>query len=128
MGKESEDGSAPPRPIILKLRNEDKKKEMYKARIKMSKDKGTRPICINEDLTSARSQLAQKLRQEAKNSKIHSTWTMDGDLFAKKGQQDKPRRIKGPRDLEQLIKGAKENETDHIMEHDPFGGETNESP
>ena len=118
IGKFSADVS---RPIILILQNETKKKEIYRARLKLkdARKKGSQPIFINEDLTSVRSLLAQKARQEVKLKKIHSTWTLDGEIYVKQNQDDKPRKIRSIKDIDPKYNSKKEHRMDT---HDAFGG------
>ena len=71
---------------------------------------------MNEGLTPARSQLAMKARQAVKEGQIHSTWTLDGNLYVKKNAQSRPKKIQKPRDL-------KENTGEEHKEEDLFGGE-----
>ena len=67
--------------IILKLTTEGPKKAMYQARVKLPQLHP--PVFLNEDLIPKREDLALKAWVAVKDNKIHSTWTMDGDIYIK---------------------------------------------
>ena len=75
------------RPILLILENEAMKKDIYRARLRLNKknnkDQAKSFIFINEDLTSRRAQLSQQARGAVKRGDIHSSWTLDGNIYIK---------------------------------------------
>jgi hypothetical protein len=77
-----------PSLLIVKMVNEAKKIVLYKQRTKL-RNCSTK-IYMNEDLTRQDSQLFKQGREDVKNKRLHSVWTLNGRVFAKKEEQGKP--------------------------------------
>ena len=73
-----------------------KKNEVFKAKKKL---KGSDTICITDDLTPTRTNLAFLSRQAARDSKLKKTWVHEGKIFAVKNGEDKPYRINRVEDI-----------------------------
>ena len=97
-----------PKPIVIKFNDLAAKKSVYRARIKL-KDDSSAKVFINEDLTMPRANLAYQARAAVKAKKIHSTWSMDGDIFIKKKASDRPQKVLFPSDL---TENSDENKVD----------------
>ena len=86
--------------VIVKFTCEEAKREFYLARTRL---KDIRPaIFINEDLTPPRAKLAAAARKAVKEKKILNSWTLDGIVYAKFPNSEKPRKIDRTADLEGL--------------------------
>ena len=98
-----------PRPIIVKFKSYDDKKNLYQARYKLKKWKnpneeklnGATRIYINENLTPARKQLFNEVRKRAKQHRWYSVFTIDGKIFIKREKGQKNAKITKEADLEQ---------------------------
>ena len=91
--------------VIVKFDNEAEKKRFYKARIKLRGIEETKHFFINEDLIPARAEVAAEARKMVKEKRATKTWTMDGQIFIKIEDSDKPTKIAN---LSQLM-GLKDN-------------------
>ena len=69
--------------------DEDKRDSVISQRKKL---KG-KEIWLTDDLTPYRSRIAYLARNAVKNEHAHQTWTTDGKIFIKKGQNSAPKRI-----------------------------------
>ena len=85
--KDGQVDTSSPKQMIIKFKSESEKKKVYNTRIKLKDKIGMKDIYINEDLTLARSQLAYRARAAKKSGAFHSTWTQDGEVYAKKGSK-----------------------------------------
>ena len=95
-----------PRPIIVRFRSYNTKRELYAARkLLRGMDAGEHfagpgKIYINENLTRYRKDLFAKVRKYKKDKHWHSSWSIDGRLFVKKISNGKPLRMYCAEDLE----------------------------
>jgi len=97
-----------PRPIIVKFKYYNDKKNLYAARWKLKKFQneseqrlnGAKRIYINENLTSQRRKLFTEVRKRAKQNHWHSAWTTDGKIFIKKERGGRSHKIGKQADLE----------------------------
>ena len=69
--------------------------EIYSRRLSL---KGM-DVFISEDLTLKKSSLAYEARQYVRTTKDTSTWTIDGIIYLKDGEDEKPRIITNVHDL-----------------------------
>ena len=60
-------------------------------------------IYINDDLTKLRALLYKNAREHVKNKRLYSTWTRDGNIFAKLHERSKTTKIRTDSDLTQLL-------------------------
>ena len=101
--------------VIVKFVNEEAKRDFYLARTKL---KGVTPaIYINEDLTPLKAKLAAAARKAVKEKKILNTWTLDGIVYAKYQDIDKPKKIDKISDLEGVPSTSQTYEVAEEMEH-----------
>jgi hypothetical protein len=77
-----------PSSYLLKLTNENRKLHLYRQRTKL-KNCTTR-VYMNEDLTPYDSKLFKMGRDQVKNEKLTSVWTLNGRVYAKKEVNGKP--------------------------------------
>jgi len=98
-----------PRPILVKFRFYESKKNLYEARWRLKryegdeeKLNGAERIFINEHLTSERKKLYAEVRKRAKQYKWASFQTRDGKIFVKKFKGGKSHKIEKQADLEEL--------------------------
>ena len=99
-----------PSPIIVRFVNRDVRNRIYNnrknARIadfaKLS-IKGVEKIFIDENLTYLKKKLFRKSKQKAKEAGFKFFWTMNGNVYVRKLEDDKPILIKNEQDLD-LIK------------------------
>ena len=79
VGKPTVDGT--PRPVLVKFKSYQPKRDMYYARTKLKHNENH--IYINEDLTKEREQMAKEARKLKKDGLIWDTWTADCKIFIK---------------------------------------------
>ena len=99
-----------PSRIIVRFVNRDVRNRIYNnrknARIadfaKLS-IKGVEKIFIDENLTYLKKKLFRKSKQKAKEAGFKFFWTMNGNVYVRKLEDDKPILIKNEQDLD-LIK------------------------
>ena len=99
-----------PTPIFVRFVNCDVRNRIYNNRenarnadfTKLS-IKGVEKIFINENLTYLKKKLFWKSKQKAKEAGYKFFWTMNGNVFVRKLEDDKPILIKNEQDLD-LIK------------------------
>ena len=99
-----------PPPIIVRFVNRDVRNRIYNNRknarnadfTKLS-IKGVEKIFINENLTYLKKKLFWKSKQKAKEAGFKFFWTMNGNVYVRKLEDDKPILIKNEQDLD-LIK------------------------
>jgi hypothetical protein len=60
-------------------------------------------IFITEGLTKTRQFIVKKLNTQKRDNKIHSFWTFDGRIFAKKDANGRKQFIKCVQDIDNLI-------------------------
>lgn len=77
----SQNANAVPRPreIIVKLTNYRARMQLLKGRAFLRSTKAK--IFINEDLTSARKEIAYECRSLKRDNKIRKVWTYNGNIF-----------------------------------------------
>ena len=81
VGKRSEDRGTP-RDVIVRFTTHNKKRAIMKNARKL---KGSK-LFINEDMTKARATMAWEARNLKREGKITDTWTRDGVIFVKLGE------------------------------------------
>ena len=99
-----------PLPIIVRFVNRNVRDRIYSNRknarnadfTKLS-IKGVEKTFINENLTYLKKKLFWKSKQKAKEAGFSFFWTMDGNVYVRKLEDDKPILIKNEQDLD-LIK------------------------
>ena len=99
-----------PTPIIVRFVNRDVRNRIYNNRknarnadfTKLS-IKGVEKIFIYENLTYLKKKLFWKSKQKAKEAGFKFFWTMNGNVYVRKLEDDKPILIKNEQDLD-LIK------------------------
>ena len=87
-GGQSRNGSHD-NPIIVRFCTRRARDSVFAARKQL---KGTR-IFINEHLTTSSAELYKLARSCAKDKRIHSTWTFNGNVFIKESEQGRPIKI-----------------------------------
>ena len=80
-----------PRQVMVRFKEEATKREFYRKRISLKNC--TPMIFINEDLTPRRAEIAMTARKLMKEKKLNNTWTVDGNIFIKKGPESKPKKV-----------------------------------
>jgi len=91
-----------PRNILLTVITQRKKVQIL--REKKSLRHLAERIFINESLTPKRGALFAVTRKAAKEKKIFSTWTREGRIYIKLGENDNPKMIKAEKELVEIIK------------------------
>ena len=94
------------KPIIAKFPNHKDKAKLYKARVQLKNltlsalflsysatGLARQRICINENLTSYRSDMMKLAIEKRKDGKILSTWSLDGKIFIKTFPGGRPRQM-----------------------------------
>lgn len=97
-------------PILLKLKNTTIKHELISGMRQMKGLKlnecglsgGAKNIYFNEDLTRQNQILFKKVRDIKKEKDYHKAYVLNGKVFLKKNENDRPVRIKNEIDIEQL--------------------------
>ncbi len=84
--------------IIVKFVQRSKRHEIFKKkRLFSTKKSGLVPnptkISVGEDLTKTRQKMMKRLNLLYKDGKIHSSWTYNGNVFIKKGESDRPKKL-----------------------------------
>ena len=98
-----------PPPIIVRFVNRDVRNRIYSNRknarnadfTKLS-IKGVEKIFINENLTYLKKKLFWKSKQKAKEAGFKFFWTMNGNVYVRKLEDDKQILIKNEQDLDLL--------------------------
>ena len=96
-----------PPPIIVRFVNRDVRNRIYSNR-KNSRNaeftklsiKGVEKIFINENLTYLKKNLFWESKQKAKEAGFKFFWTMNGNVFVRKQEDDKPILIRNEQDLD----------------------------
>jgi hypothetical protein len=77
-----------PSLMIIRMNNEGIKNRVFKQRTKLRQC--STKIFMNEDLTRQDAQLFKFGRDEVKKKMLHSVWTQNGRVYAKKEENSKP--------------------------------------
>ena len=96
------------KPIIVKFKNYNAKREVYaaKSNLKGNPEK----IFITEDLTKQNHKIVASLLTKVKAKSIHSFWTIDGKIFFKDDESADPKRVLRNSDVVEPL--TDETETD----------------
>lgn len=87
--------------IIVKFHKYNTKRLVYQAKTNLKGD--TQKRFINEDLTKHNYGLIQTMTRHKRAGFIAGFWTRDGNVYAKKNIDDRPRKIKTAKDIDDLI-------------------------
>ena len=100
----------PPPSIIVRFLSRDVRKQVYRNRkllrnadLKNFLVEGTSKIFINENLTSTRKKLFWKTKQQAKTNNYKFFWTVNGNVFVRKGEETEAVLIKNEHDLRLIV-------------------------
>jgi hypothetical protein len=87
--------------LICRFKNWKIKNAIYmlKKNLKNNPEK----IFITEDLTKTRQFIVKELNTQKRDNKIHSFWTFDGRIFAKKDANGRKQLINCVQDIDYLI-------------------------
>ena len=102
VGRRRTDGT--PRPIIVKFISYNARRRMYNARKKLRDTSALAGVYINEDLTPENNKLAYEARQLKNQRRLADTFTRDGLVFAKRFQDDRPKRVKDLAELNNIAR------------------------
>ena len=105
-----------PKPILVKFQSHKAKTRLYRARTYLKNVRvcdifphasavsrvQAKRIFINENLTSFRRSVVKKANQMRKDGLLNSVWTIDGKIFVKTSQEERPICIYEEDDLEVL--------------------------
>ncbi len=85
--------------VIVKFVQRSKRNQIFKKKSLFSTKKpGLVPnptkISLCEDLTRTRQKMMKRLNVLYKDGKINSSWTHNGNIFVKKGESDRPKKLK----------------------------------
>ncbi len=113
LGKSNADSK--PRKLLVKFRSKQKRNEFYNRRKKtpISEDVNTN-VYINEDLTLHRSKLFYDARRLAKQKRLHSAWTQNGNIMVRKEEQDKLVAVYNNQQLREEFKVTSEQSIESI--------------
>ncbi|VDI21076.1 Hypothetical predicted protein [Mytilus galloprovincialis] len=70
------------RQIIARFPKHDLKVEILKSAKKLREIPGLQDICINQDLTKTRDEIAFQARAYVRNHRLKATWVVDGKIMA----------------------------------------------
>ncbi|CAC5368509.1 unnamed protein product [Mytilus coruscus] len=70
-----------PRQIIARFPKHDLKVEILKSAKKLREIPGLQNICINQDLTKTRDEIAFQARAYVRNHRLKATWVVDGKIM-----------------------------------------------
>ena len=112
LGKRSYDTNHP-RKILVKFQSKTKRDAFYKGRKRTPiSDDPNMNIYINEDLTLHRGKLFHDARKLAKQHRLHSTWTQQGNIMVKKNEEDRPIAVYDNRELRRVFETS--NQIQHL--------------
>lgn len=96
--RETNNGPAIPRTII-QFSNPKIRNDIYMAKRKLTESDGFKGIYISENLTELDNKLFSDARELKRKKLIKNTWTMNGQVYIKIGENDNPVRINNCLDL-----------------------------
>ena len=89
-----------PRPIVVTFTSKSIRDKVHISRKLLRKQDGGPRIYINEHLTKGSSGLFAKGRALLREGKIASVWTLNGNVYVKRIESDRPSRISSMEDLQ----------------------------